>query len=494
MNMHHYTCATDGRAFLDDNEQFLHRGGGIQPPVAICGMGMRLPGGIRDENSLLEFLTSKRDAQVAVPQSRYNIDGYYNAFLKRGTVATKHGYFLDVDLDQFDLSMFNMTMAEACRLDPGQRLLLEVVREAFESAGERDFRGKNIGSYVGIYAQDWQDLQNMDANDSSPYGLTGKLDFMIANRLAYEYDLRGPSVTMKTACSSSAMALHQALQAIQVGEISSAIVAGANLILTPGLSIAMSATGMLSPDGSCKTFDAAADGYARAEAVSCLYVKRLDHAIRDGNPIRAVIRASGSNADGRSPGGLTNPNAAAHESLIRQTYQNAGLSFDDTAMVECHGTGTAVGDPLEAIAVGNCFGSRGVYIGSIKPNLGHSEAAAGIVSILKAVVSLESQTILPNIKFDTPNPASKCDKAGLQGGWQTLLLFTQNEEPSPGSFINNIFLLVPWKRAKLMVPTETLPWPTDRRERISINSIGVGGSNVHASLLQSPFQIPPANP
>lgn len=203
------------------------------------------------------------------------------------------------------------------------------------------------------------------------------------------------------------MALHQALQAIRVGEISSAIVAGANLMLAPGLGITMSTTGLLSPDGSCKAFDASANGFARAEAVACLYVKRLDHAIRDGNPVRAVIRASASNSDGRTQGSLAFPNALAHEELVRQAYRNAGLDFCNTAMVECHGTGTAAGDPLEASAMANCFGERGVYIGSVKPNLGHSESVAGIVSVLKAVAALEHQTIIPNIKFVTPNPASK---------------------------------------------------------------------------------------
>jgi len=214
------------------------------------------------------------------------------------------------------------------------------------------------------------------------------------------------SVTLKSACSSSGMALHQALQAIRLGEISAAIVAGTSLMLTPSLSITMSMTGLLSPDGSSKSFDASANGYARAEAISCIYIKRLDEAIKDGNPIRAVIRASGSNADGRTQGGLTIPNPVAHEALIRQVYQSAGLDFGETAMVECHGTGTAAGDPLEVSAVASCFGEHGIYIGSIKPNLGHAEAVAGINSIFKAVLSLENQTIIPNIKFVNPNPAS----------------------------------------------------------------------------------------
>ena len=213
-------------------------------------------------------------------------------------------------------------------------------------------------------------------------------------------------MTLKAACSSAGLALHQALQAIRLGEISAAIVAGASILLAPGQAITMAAGLPLSPEGSSKTFDASADGYARAEGVSCLYIKRLDEAIRDRNPVRAVIRASATNADGRSRGVMV-PNPVAHEALIRQAYQNAGLDFSETAMVECHGTGTAVGDPLEVEAVAKCFGDRGVYIGSVKPNLGHSEGASAITSVLKAVVALEHQMIIPNIKFNTPNPASK---------------------------------------------------------------------------------------
>jgi acyl transferase domain-containing protein len=305
-------------------------------PIAICGMGLRLPGGIRNDADLYQFLLEKRDARSIVPKTRYDIEKYYNEQSKRGTIISKYGYFLDDDLTKFDLSMFSVTSIEASRLDPTQRLLLEVVREAFENSGEADFRGKNIGTFTSMFAEDWRDLQTRDIQDMSPYQLTGMLDFMLGNRIAYEYDLKGPSFTVKAACSSSGLALHQALQAIRPGEISAAIVAGGNLLFAPSLSITMSATGALSPTGSCKTFDASADGYGRAEGISCLYVKRLDEAIRDGNPIRAVIRASAS--------------------LIRQAYKN--LSFRDTAMVEFHGTGTVIGDVLEVSAVANCLGRK----------------------------------------------------------------------------------------------------------------------------------------
>jgi acyl transferase domain-containing protein len=417
-----------------------------QIPIAICGMGMRLPGGIRNDAALYDFLVNKQDARGPTPNDRYNVDAYYSPHAKHGTIITKHGYFLeDIDFSKFDASMFSMTPAEVEQVDPTQRMVLEVVREALESSGETEWRGKNIGSYVGVFTEDWQDLHGKDTSDYGPYQIIGKMDFAISNRIAYEYDLKGPSMTIKTACSSAGLCLHQALQAIRQGEISAAIVSGANLIMAPGMTIGMSVQLTLSPDGTSKSFDASANGYARGEGVTALYVKRLDEAIRDGNPVRAIIRSSASNADGKTAG-IAMPNPEAHEAVIRQAYAAAGLNFSQTAMVEAHGTGTPVGDPLEVEAIAKCFGEEGVYLGAVKPNMGHSGGAAAITSVMKAVLSLENRTIIPNIKFNTPNPA------------------------------------IPWENAKLVVPLEPCPWPENRSERMSVNSYGIGGSNVHFIL------------
>ncbi|KAL4977326.1 hypothetical protein BDW66DRAFT_150182 [Aspergillus desertorum] len=434
-------------------------------PVAICSMAMRLPGGIRDDEALYQFLVNKGDARSVTPANRYNIDAYYSPDGKPGTVITKYGYFLDdVDFAQFDHSMFTAAAAEAELMDPNQRLVLEVVREALERAGE-DWRGKPIGTYVGMFTEDWQEIHHKDSNFFHPYLMMGTLDFALANRISYENDLRGPSVMYKTACSSAGIGLHEALEAIRRGNISSAVVAGTNLILAPGLTVSMSLLMALSPEGSSKSFDAAADGYARGEAVTALYIKRLDEAIRDGNPIRAVIRSSAAGADGRSKGGMANPNPDAHETIIRKAYALAGLDMSQTAMVEAHGTGTPVGDPIEVEAIARCFGEYGAYLGAVKPNLGHSEGAAAITSVMKAVLSLEHRTIIPNIKFNNPNPA------------------------------------IPWDKAKLIVPVEPTPWPEGRAERMSIGSYGIGGSNVHFIIdsaasfnLESPKAIPPAVP
>jgi len=240
--------------------------------------------------------------------------------------------------------------------------------------------------------------------------------------------------------------LHEACQAILRGECSSAIVGGSNLILAPGMTTILNEQGVLAPDGSCKSFDASANGYVRAEAVNVIYIKPLAHALRDGNPVRAVIRSTATNCDGKTPG-MATPSSASHEAVIRTAYANAHITkFAETAFVECHGTGTAVGDPLETHAIGNVFGGKSTYIGSIKPNIGHSEGASGLSSLIKTALALENRTIPPNIKFVTPNPK------------------------------------IPFEEKNLKVPTEALPWPEDRHERASVNSFGVGGANAHIIL------------
>ncbi len=434
--------------------------------IAICGIGVRLPGRIRSPSDLFDFLVNKGDARSVVPEDRYNVEAFFGPPDKPGTLMTKYGYYLDLDLSKFDASMFRMSNAEIATVDPSQRLLLEVTREAFESAGETDFRGRNIGTFVGNFTEDWQDLQNVDLLNFAPYQMIGKSDFALSNRLAYEYDLLGPSVSVKTACSATAQAVHAAILAIHNRSCPSAIVAGANVIITPRTSISMSALGLLAPDGNCKTFDADANGFARGESVCAMYLKPLQDAIRDGNPIRAVIRACDSNADG-GDGSRTfgTPNAVAQEALIRQTYASAGLNLADTKIVELHGTGTVVGDPLETAAIAQCFGGdEKVYIGSVKPNLGHGEGGSALTSILKTVVALENKTILPNIKFEKPNPKSK---SHVIVRWERLMPFS-----------------VRWDR-NLHVPVDPLPWPEQTCERISINSFGLGGSNVHVSSLKT---------
>jgi acyl transferase domain-containing protein len=253
-------------------------------------------------------------------------------------------------------------------------------------------------------------------------------------------------MTIRTGCSSALVGLHEACQALYNGDCSSAIIAGTNLIITPTMTIAMTEQGVLSPTGSCKTFDAAADGYARGEAINAIYIKRLDDAIQDGDPIRAVIRSTATNCDGKTPG-IAYPSSESHEAMIRRAYRAAQIDeIGDTVYFECHGTGTAVGDPLETAAIANVLDGRSTYIGSVKPNVGHSEGASGITSLIKAVLALEHETIPPNINFSKPNPK------------------------------------IPFERAKLRVPLEPTPWPEDRRQRVSVNSFGIGGANAHVVI------------
>ncbi|KAF6793411.1 polyketide synthase [Colletotrichum sojae] len=396
-------------------------------PIAICGIGLRLPGGINTPNSLYNFLISRQDARSKPDQPRYDSQKHrFTATGKAGALPTEEGYWLSHDdVTKFDPSLFSMSPKELSKLDPQQRLLLQVVWEALESAAETDWQGRRIGCYVGSFGDDWREMHGVDSQDDGAYRLTG--------------------MTVRTACSAGGLAVHLACQAIRAGECDSAVVAGSNLMLSPGFTHLMAEQSVLSPDASCKTFDASANGYVRAEAVNCLFVKKLDRALADGNPIRAVIRGSSTNADGKTLG-LTTPSAQAQRELIRDAYRASGIAERDmwrTAMVECHGTGTAVGDTIEACTVGDVFGEKGMLIGSIKPNLGHSEAASAITSIVKAVLSLETKTIIPNIKFENPSVS------------------------------------IPFTSAGLRVPTEPLPWPEDRAERIGINSFGIGGTNVH---------------
>jgi len=335
-------------------------------PIAICGMGMRLPGGITDAAGFWDMLYNGRSGRCKVPADRYNAEAWYGPG-KIGHTASKFGYFLDhVNLANVDSSFWSMTKKEIEAMDPQQRLTLEVVYECLQNAGQKpdQLRGKKVGVYVGTYEGDWLELDGRDPQHYHMYRLTGYGDYMSANRIHYEFGFMGPrrvsnscprdcpvawcltelphSVTIRTACSSSLTALHDACHAILTGACESAVVACANVIFSPRTTATMQEQGVMSPSALCKTFDANADGYACGEAVSAIYVKKLSDAIRDGDPIRSVVRSTAVNAGGKSST-LTAPNTAAHEALIRRGHQLAGISdFSKTAMIECHGTGTAV--------------------------------------------------------------------------------------------------------------------------------------------------------
>ena len=339
------------------------------PPIAVVGIGLKLPGGVTTTDEYWDLLVNGKNTSQEVPANRFTADAFRTKEGLPGTVKSIFGHYLDGDLDKLDASFFSMSKAEIEKLDPQVRLLLEVIWECMERGGQKNWRGRKIGCYVGVYGEDWLDLWAKDPQHTGTHRVMGYGDFMLANRVAYEFNITGPSMTIRTACSSSMVALHEACNALYNGECESALVAGSSLFLSPQMPTALQDQGVLSPTGSCKSFDVKADGYARGEAINCIYIKPLDAALRDGDPIRSIIRGTAVNFDGKTVG-ISNPSSDAHEALMKRAYQSAGIKKpSETAFVECHGTGTSVGDPTETTAVGRVFCSKkdekGLYIGSV---------------------------------------------------------------------------------------------------------------------------------
>ncbi|KAI1375608.1 hypothetical protein F4677DRAFT_112302 [Hypoxylon crocopeplum] len=426
-----------------------------QEPVAIVGFACRLPGGNNSPRKLWDFLEQGKVASNKVPKSRFNIDGHWDGSHKPGTMRPLGGMFLDdVDLADFDASFFEISGTEAIAMDPNQRQMLEVVYEGLENAGMplEQINDKPVACFVGAYSSDYGDMQNRDPEDRPANNAIGVGRAIMANRISYFLNIKGPSITIDTACSGSLVGLDMACRVLQSGEVDAAIVATSNLYLNPDHVIDAGNVGQAhSPTGLCHTFDADADGYVKAEAVSCVIIKRLADAVRDRDPIRAVIRGLASNSNGRT-GGIASPSAEAQAAAIRQAYLNAGLSnLNDTQYLECHGTGTQAGDPTEVRGAGYAFSvtreaDKPLIIGSIKSNVGHSEPAAGISGLIKTVLSLETGMIPGTPLFINPSP--KID------------------------FVGN----------KVKASRTMIPWPEvdGKPRRASINSFGYGGANAHA--------------
>ncbi|KAI0166917.1 hypothetical protein GGR52DRAFT_581678 [Hypoxylon sp. FL1284] len=423
-------------------------------PIAIVGISGRFPGDATTPGGLWDMITQKRSARTDVPKNRYNIDAFYHPSPEhQGTTSARGGHFLQDDVAAFDAPFFKITAQEAHAMDPQQRMTLELAYEALESAGIRieDAAGSAMGCYMACCVRDYAAIRAIDPDDYPRYEANGSMGTaMIANRISWYFDIKGPSISLDTACSSSLVALHLACQSIRSGETKSALVGATNLILMPHTSNHLSTLSFLSPDGKSMAFDHRANGYSRGEGVSVIVVKSLADALRDRDVIRAVIRGTSVTQDGRTPG-INLPSSEAQEALIRAAYANAGLSPDNTGFFEAHGPGTPAGDPLEASAIGAVFGKtrsaeNPLYIGSVKTNIGHLEAGAGIAGLVKAVYALERGQIPPNIWFEKVNPKLDLEKWGLA------------------------------------VPTELLPWPTDGLRRASINSFGYGGTNAHCIL------------
>ncbi|MFE9775281.1 type I polyketide synthase [Streptomyces sp. NPDC005931] len=428
-----------------------------QPDVAVVGIGCRLPGGAHSPDAFWELLRSGADAVGTLPAGRWN--DYRQASPAHAAVVDRvirHGGFLD-DVEGFDAEFFGISPAEAAEMDPQQRILLEVAWEALEHAGLPADRlaGTRAGVYVGACADDHgraalEDLPSIGARTG-----TGAAMSIIANRLSYVLDLRGPSMTVDTACSSSLVALHLARRGLVTGECDTALVGGVNLLLSPGVTINFGESGVLSPDGRCKPFSAAANGYVRSEGCLVVVLRRLDDALRDGDRVLAVVRSSGTNQDGRS-NGLMAPNPAAQEALIREVWDDSGLDPAAAGYLEAHGTGTPLGDPIEATALGAALGRRRpsgspLTIGSVKSNLGHLEGAAGLAGLVKCALSLHHGLIPATLHHAAPHPR------------------------------------IPFAELGLAVADQPLTWSRgDRPRTAGVSSFGFGGTNAHAVLVEAP--------
>ncbi len=390
-------------------------------PIAIIGMGCRFPGRANTPEQFWSLLEIGVDAITEIPPDRFSIEQFYHPDPKvSGTTYSKWGGFIE-NIDQFDPAAFGISPREAQSMDPQQRLILEVAKEAIEDAGQLSgtLRGSDAGVYVGISTWDYSQLQS--ESQSSPhvdsYSATGTAFSIVANRISYCFDFHGPSMVVDTACSSSLVAVHLACESIWKGTCRLAIAGGVNAFLSPVNAIAFSKMGVLSPDGRCKAFDAAANGFVRAEGAGAILLKPLSRALADGDRIYAAIQATGVNQDGVT-NGLAVPNGAAQAALIRETFARSRLDPQRVAYIEAHGTGTAVGDPTEAHAIGHVIGAgrsqNPCPIGSVKTNLGHLESAAGIAGIIKAALVLHKRTIPPNLHFHTPNPHIDFAALGLE--------------------------------------------------------------------------------
>ncbi|TGJ80976.1 hypothetical protein E0Z10_g7787 [Xylaria hypoxylon] len=419
-------------------------------PIAICGMSCRLPGGVDSPSSFWNMLVEKRTGQTPkVPASRFNIDAHYHQDRDRpGSFNVLGGYFLDGNPHDFDPSFFNVTPIEAQWLDPQQRRMLEVSYECLESAGLTldQVAGSNTGVFVGSFTSDYQQMSTLEPDFRHSYAATGVDTGIISNRIGNVLNLNGPSFTINTACSSSIYALHNACNALRARDCEAAIVGGVNLILTVDQHMNTAKLGVLSPNSACYTFDARADGYGRAEGAGALYVKRLSDAIKDGNPIRAVIRATAVNTyvvDGSE----SICDGMGQERVVRMAYEKAGLDPRLTPYAELHGTGTPVGDPIEVRAISRALNdtrpeNEPLFIGAVKPNIGHSEAASGIFAVMKAALMTEAAVIPGVALFNCLNPEI------LEKEWN------------------------------VQVHANTAPWKSLLR-RASVSSFGYGGTNGH---------------
>ncbi|MGV2920211.1 type I polyketide synthase, partial [Streptomyces alfalfae] len=440
-------------------------GPGADEPVAIIGIGCRFPGGVNGPDSFWTLLGEGRDAVTEVPADRWSTEEFtHDDPAAPGRTTSRWGGFVD-GADRFDSEFFGISQQEAARMDPQQRLLAEVSFEALENAGvpTGSLAGSRTGVFIGISTFDHATGQLSELDAINAYTGTGSALSIAANRLSYLLDLRGPSMAVDSACSSSLVAVLQACASLHRGDCDLAVAGGVNLVLSPAFAINFSKAGVMSAEGRCKPFDASADGYVRSEGVGVVILKPLARALAEGDPVHAVIRGGAVNQDGAS-NGLMAPNPRAQEAVVRAAHARAGVRAADIAYVEAHGTGTILGDPIEAKALGAVLGEgrapgRPCLIGSVKSNLGHMEAAAGIGGLIKTALMVRHRTVPPTLHYRAPNPH------------------------------------IPFDGLPLRVAHTPQPWPDTAGPALAgVSSFGFGGTNAHLVVEEPPPPAAPAGP